>query len=132
MAKPHRDPTHGQLHCGTVIPATVTTLDATNVTYTTAVLNGVAPGSNIINDAGFMYSNDEGTYTAIIGNYRTDEIAMEINNLIPVLTTHLRRAILGTDTIYEPEKTFTTPTPQVSEHYMILVMQDSIISGACR
>jgi len=127
--------TTGNYTCGTVIPATVTTSDATNVTYTTAVLNGVvAPGSNIINDAGFMYKvTDEGTYTAIIGNYRTDEIAMEINNLIPGANyTFKTCAILGTDTIYGAEKTFTTPTPQVNtnRYIDITVMQDSIISLA--
>ena len=124
--------TTGNYTCGTVIPATVTTLDATNVSYTTATLNSVvAPGSNIINDIGFMYKETEGgTYSAIMGNYTTDEVAIEINNLIPGTNyTFKAYAILSSDTIFGTEKTFTTQIPEVNmERYIdITVMQDSII-----
>ena len=125
--------TTGNYICGTVIPATVTTLDATNVSYTTATLNSVvAPGSNIINEIGFKYKEtDGGTYSGIMGNYTTDEVAIEINNLIPATNyTFKAYAILGTDTIFGAEKTFTTQIPEVNmERYIdITVMQDSILS----
>ena len=98
---------------GSVVAPTVTTNDATNITQTTATLNGaVTAGSESITAQGFEWKEAAGsTYTAV--NATGTTISYDLTGLTPNTSYTFRAfATTASGTTYGAEKTFTTENQQ--------------------
>ena len=114
--------TTGTHDCSTAIPATVTTLDATNITYNSAMLSGiVAPGTDVIAERGFEWKETtSGTYTDLVSSHITNTFDANLTNL-NTNTNYTYRAYVkvGSNKIYGAEKSFTTKTLVINENSWI-------------
>ena len=98
---------------GSVVAPTVTTNDATNITQTTATLNGaVTAGSESITAQGFEWKETSaGTYTTV--NATGTTISHDLTGLTPNTGYTFRAfATTASGTTYGAEKTFTTHQQQ--------------------
>ena len=100
-----------------VTPPTVTTNDATNITQTTATLNGaVTAGDEAITAQGFEWKATQGgTYTVVNATGAT--MSYDLTGLTPNTNYTFRAfATTASGTTYGAEKTFTTEPVGIEEH----------------
>ncbi|HOG36250.1 MAG TPA: family 10 glycosylhydrolase [Paludibacteraceae bacterium] len=96
-----------------VVPPTVTTSAATNVSYTTVTLNGlITKGDNPITDKGFEWKKASAAdYTNVSKDSGAGTISENLSNLQPATEYTYRAYGTASDgTVYGENKTFTTLT----------------------
>ncbi|MGB4654280.1 MAG: T9SS type A sorting domain-containing protein [Bacteroidales bacterium] len=104
-------PTTGTYECEFLIPATVVTNGATDITQTSATLNGtVDPGTDIITEKGFEWKLTScGTYEDLISTSAENTFNASLTGLTAGTSYTFRAYVkVGEEKIYGEEKTFIT------------------------
>ena len=97
-------------------PVAVTTVAASNIAQTTATLNGtVTAGTNPVVAEGFQWKlTTNGTYANLAGTVTGTVLTGNLTSLTANTSyTYKAFAVVGTDTTYGAEMTFTTLAPVV-------------------